>query len=159
MDRSDAFGDDAVLNPIHINDQRSRSEIASPIEAFFRTTLLQNQYSSATSENLMDLVKALNLRASLSPFSLVIPMSNFYFPPRSPRNFSFQFRTYPFHHFSSKSLILRAKRGKSESEPVLDPTIVEEVSMDDEEDVLDDFEYGRATLILFFVSDSKFSLR
>ncbi|XP_054788369.1 uncharacterized protein LOC129294208 [Prosopis cineraria] len=89
----------------------------------------------------MDLVKALTLRDSPTSFSHVVPASNFYLLPPSPRNFSFQLWASSFHHISRKSQILCAKKRKSESDLVLEPALVEEMPMNDEEDVLDDFEY------------------
>ncbi|XP_028794965.1 uncharacterized protein LOC114750537 [Neltuma alba] len=89
----------------------------------------------------MDMMKTLNLRVSPISFSPAIAASNFYLPLAYPRNFSFRFYASSFHQISRKSQILRAKKRKPESEPVLESTLVEEISMNDEEDVLDDFEY------------------
>ncbi|KAI4337919.1 hypothetical protein L6164_016282 [Bauhinia variegata] len=91
----------------------------------------------------MDLIKASNLRASsLVPFSSLLTASNFYSPRKS--SFSFCPSPSPFHNISRNSLILHAKKRKSESEPVLEPTILEQVLQDNEEDdeLLDEFEYG-----------------
>ncbi|KAK4273932.1 hypothetical protein QN277_017232 [Acacia crassicarpa] len=73
--------------------------------------------------------------------STVISVSTFNLPLPSPRKFSFRFCASSLHHTSGKSQILCAKKRKSESEPVLEPTLVEEISMNEEEDVLDDFDY------------------
>jgi hypothetical protein len=96
----------------------------------------------------MDLIKASSSlqpwRIPSSPLLLTISRSrsSFYAPLRSTINFSSQFCTFPY--TSIKPLgILHSKKKNSDSEPVLESTIVQEVSEDEEEEVDDDeFEYG-----------------
>ncbi|CAL5417560.1 unnamed protein product [Camellia sinensis] len=58
-------------------------------------------------------------------------------------NFSFPFWSYPFAQIPSKSFVVHAGKKNSHSEPVLKPTIVQEVSMHDEDHLLfDEFEDG-----------------
>ncbi|KAK5832292.1 Ribosome maturation factor RimP [Gossypium arboreum] len=69
-------------------------------------------------------------------------------PPSSTHKVSFPFRTYRLARISNKSsspFAIHARKKNSKSEPLLEPTLVEEVSMDDDdkEDELllfDDFE-------------------
>ncbi|MBA0659511.1 hypothetical protein Goklo_011643 [Gossypium klotzschianum] len=73
---------------------------------------------------------------------------SFYKPPSSAHKVSSPFRTYRLARISNKSsspFAIHARKKNSKSEPLLEPTLVEEVSMDDddEEDELllfDDFE-------------------
>nr|AFK43301.1 unknown [Lotus japonicus] len=93
----------------------------------------------------MDLVKASSLKPWRIPSPPLINITTstattFYFSPRSSKNFSFPFSTFQVQHTQLKPLILHGKkRNSSDSEPVLEPTIVQEVSMDEEED--DEFDY------------------
>jgi hypothetical protein len=96
----------------------------------------------------MDLIKASSSlqpwRIPSSPLLLTISRSrsSFYAPLRSTIKFSSQFCIFPY--TSIKPLgILHSKKKNSDSEPVLESTIVQEVSEDEEEEVDDDeFEYG-----------------
>jgi hypothetical protein len=98
----------------------------------------------------MDLIKASSSlqpwRIPSSPLLLTISRSrsSFYAPLRSTINFSYQFCTFPYTSIKLKPLgILHSKKKNSDSEPVLESTIVQEVSEDEEEEVDDDeFEYG-----------------
>ncbi|KAJ7959243.1 Ribosome maturation factor RimP [Quillaja saponaria] len=95
----------------------------------------------------MDLIAPCNLKACVLPSSPLINVSDDFFrPSRSPNKLLLSFRTYPFHYTPRKSLMMTAGKRKSESEPVLKPTIIEEVSMEDEEDVLFDELDDEATM-------------
>lgn len=75
---------------------------------------------------------------------------SFYKPPSSAHKVSSPFRTYRLARISNKSsapFAIHARKKNSKSKPLLEPTLVEEVSMDDDdkEDELllfDDFEDG-----------------
>ncbi|TKY74160.1 Ribosome maturation factor RimP [Spatholobus suberectus] len=101
----------------------------------------------------MDLIKAWRLSPCVIPSAPLITIPgneiSFFAPPPSTRKFSFQFCTYPNTRRNPLIPIPRGKRRDSDSEPVLEPTIVQEVSFDDnddeeEEDFLDEFEYEAA---------------
>ncbi|XP_061348153.1 uncharacterized protein LOC133293580 [Gastrolobium bilobum] len=89
----------------------------------------------------MDLIKPWSLKPSriFSSPLITITRTSFYAPPRSATKFSFQFLTFPY--IPRKPLILHGKKRNSDSEPVLETSIVQEVSMEEEEDLLDEFEY------------------
>ncbi|KAG5067459.1 Ribosome maturation factor RimP [Glycine max] len=90
----------------------------------------------------MDLIKAWRLSPSVS----AIP-SPFCAAPICVRTFSFQFSTSPYTRPKPLVPIPRGKRRDSDSEPLLEPSIVQEVSFDDddeEEEFLDEFEYDEA---------------
>ncbi|KAH1065166.1 hypothetical protein J1N35_030153 [Gossypium stocksii] len=88
-----------------------------------------------------------SLPPPVSPSSTATTCS-FYKPPSSAHKVSSPFRTYRLARISNKSsspFAIHARKKNSKSEPLLEPTLVEEVSMndDDEEDELllfDDFE-------------------
>ncbi|XP_059453278.1 uncharacterized protein LOC132183840 [Corylus avellana] len=89
----------------------------------------------------MELITSGNLRASAVSIPPIVTVSScFYRPPH--HRFSFTYWTYPFPNIPNRSHIVLARKRNPEAEPVLKPTIVEEVSSDDEEDeaVFDDFE-------------------
>lgn len=113
----------------------------------------------------MSLIKASSLqpwRITSSPPLNVITITYrtcFFAPLRSATKFSFNFRSLPY--IPIKPLILHGKKRNSDSEPVLEPTIAQQVSDNEEEDDEEDFfldkqsEYGKtalnlSTLILFF---------
>ncbi|RDX90430.1 rimP [Mucuna pruriens] len=95
----------------------------------------------------MDLIKALRLSpcvcVSVIPSAPLIPITatgiRFCAPPHSTTIFSTYIRTNPL------ILVPRGKKKDSESDPILEPSIVHEVSLDDhddeEADLLDEFEY------------------
>ena len=76
--------------------------------------------------------------------------SSFYKPRGSVHKFSSSFWTYPFSRILNKyysPIAIHAREKNSKSEPLLKPTIVEEVSMDEEDEeeeqlLFDDFEDG-----------------
>ncbi|KAK7351037.1 hypothetical protein VNO77_10177 [Canavalia gladiata] len=81
--------------------------------------------------------------------SIISTRTNYYAPPPSARKFSFRCCNctspyYALRTITRKPLIPtpRAKKRNSDSEPVLEPSIVQEVSLDEEEDddFLDEFE-------------------
>lgn len=99
----------------------------------------------------MELLTAWNSRASAISYAPIIPQttctsSHFQRPSLPPHQLSFPFCPCPFRFVPNKSLALRARKRNSEPEqhPLLRPTIIEEVSEDDEDDdvILDDFEDG-----------------
>ncbi|XVF64401.1 hypothetical protein PTKIN_Ptkin09bG0166400 [Pterospermum kingtungense] len=82
------------------------------------------------------------------PFTATTGSCSFYKPPGTACKFPSRFWTYPFsripNRLSSPNAI-RARKKNSKSEPLLKPTIVEEVSMEEEDDeeeqlLLDDFD-------------------
>ncbi|KAM1030144.1 hypothetical protein FF1_034026 [Malus domestica] len=79
----------------------------------------------------------LNFIASAVTFS---PIRSFARSSLSPLNLSFQFLPCPIPFIPNKSSALRARKPNSEPEPLLKPTIIDEVSEDDEDDdvILDD---------------------
>ncbi|KAK6246358.1 hypothetical protein SCA6_009448 [Theobroma cacao] len=89
------------------------------------------------------LVSAWNFKHLAVPISALLPSPtaitcscSFYKPPGSANKFSFPFWTYPFARIPNKSpssIAIHARKKNSKSEPLLKPTIVEEVSMDDED--------------------------
>ncbi|XP_062023152.1 uncharacterized protein LOC133739388 isoform X2 [Rosa rugosa] len=91
-----------------------------------------------------------NFRASAISFApLITPntctTSHFQHPSLPPHKLSFPFCPYPFRFVPNKSLTLQARKRNSEPEqqPLVSPTIIEEVSEDDEDDddvILDDFD-------------------
>ncbi|XP_020207984.1 uncharacterized protein LOC109792948 isoform X1 [Cajanus cajan] len=88
----------------------------------------------------MDLIKVWRLSPCVSvipsPPLITITPSRIRFFSASATNFSFQFSTSPC------TPIPRGRRRDSDSEPVLEPSIVQELSFDDEEeDFLDEFQY------------------
>eukprot|EP00256_Glycine_max_P061365 XP_014630457.1 uncharacterized protein LOC100783320 isoform X1 [Glycine max] len=89
----------------------------------------------------MDLIKAWRLSPSVS----AIP-SPFCAAPICVRTFSFQFSTSPYTRPKPLVPIPRGKSRDSDSEPLLESSIVQEVSFDDddEEEFLDEFEYDEA---------------
>jgi len=99
----------------------------------------------------MDLIKAWRLSPSVS----AIP-SPFCAAPICVRTFSFQFSTSPYTRPKPLVPIPRGKSRDSDSEPLLESSIVQEVSFDDddEEEFLDEFEYGTTALnlLIFIVS-------
>lgn len=97
----------------------------------------------------MDLIKASSLlqpwRIPLSPHITITRFRSrncFYAPSSTSTQFSSsQFSTFPYTPI--KPLVIpHGKKKVSDSEPVLESTIVQEVSSDEEEDD-DEFEYGR----------------
>ncbi|KAA0058895.1 DUF150 domain-containing protein [Cucumis melo var. makuwa] len=79
------------------------------------------------------------LSAVSTPPSL--PHSVFRWSSISPTNLPFPFLDHRFPSTSNNSLLLHARKRNSESQPVLKPNIVQEVSEDEEDDVLvDEFE-------------------
>ncbi|KAB1220952.1 hypothetical protein CJ030_MR3G025357 [Morella rubra] len=93
----------------------------------------------------MDLIIPWNLRASAVSFPPIITTSCFFFnrPSLSPdHKFPVSFWTYPIPYIPNMSHIIAAQKRDSDAEPILKPTIVEEVSLDDEEEeaLFDDFE-------------------
>ncbi|XP_040365029.1 uncharacterized protein LOC112173099 isoform X2 [Rosa chinensis] len=96
----------------------------------------------------MELSTAWNSRASAISFAPRITpntcsSSHFQHPSLPPQRLSFPFCPYPFRFVPSKSLTLQARKRNSEPEqqPLVSPTIIEEVSEDDEDDddvILDD---------------------
>ncbi|CAJ2667583.1 unnamed protein product [Trifolium pratense] len=98
----------------------------------------------------MDLIKASSSlqpwRIPSSPPLLTISRSrnSFYAPLRSTIKFSSQFCTFPYTSIKPLGIILHSKKKNSDSEPIVEPTIVQEVPADEEEEVDDDdeeFEY------------------
>ncbi|KAK9270029.1 hypothetical protein L1049_025602 [Liquidambar formosana] len=91
----------------------------------------------------MELTKIWNSRASGISFSPPTK-SSFCSPSRQTHNLSFPFWSYPFLSIPKYSCITHAKKKNTESEPVLKPTIIEEVYVDDEEEevLLDNFDDG-----------------
>ncbi|KAJ1395784.1 RimP, N-terminal domain superfamily [Sesbania bispinosa] len=90
----------------------------------------------------MDLIKASSLRPWRIPSASLITITKtiFYAPPHSTAKFSSLFSNWTFPFTPIKPLILHGMKRNSDSEPVLEPSIVQEV---EEEDLLDDeFEYG-----------------
>jgi hypothetical protein len=97
----------------------------------------------------MELITSGNLRASAVSIPPIVAVSScFYRPPQ--HRFFFTYWTYPFPNIPNSSHIVLARKKNPEAEPVLKPTIVEEVSSDDEEDeaVFDDFEDGKGPFAL-----------
>ncbi|XP_027339279.1 uncharacterized protein LOC113853035 [Abrus precatorius] len=100
----------------------------------------------------MDLISGWGLRLSsgvIPPAPLNIThtstRTSFYIPLPSTRKFAFHFCTSPYYAAPTRKPLIpipRGKRRNSDSEPVLDPTLVQEVSFDDEEeeDLIDEFE-------------------
>lgn len=95
----------------------------------------------------MNLFIAWNSTASATSFSPVFTTcsSHFHSPSLSPRKFLLPFWGYPFPYVPNKFHILHAHNRRSESDqPLLRPTLVEEVSEDDEYDAsFDDFADGK----------------
>lgn len=95
----------------------------------------------------MDLIKASSLlqpwRITLSPLITITRIRNFSSPSSSSiQFFSSQFSTFPYNQI--KPLVIpHAKKKNTDSEPVLESSIVQEVSSDEEEEEDDEFEYGR----------------
>lgn len=92
----------------------------------------------------MPLITARNFRLSAVSTSPILPLSGFRWSLISPRNLPFPFVEHLFTSPSNNPLILHARKRNSESEPVLKRDIVDEVSEDEEDDVLlDEFEDGK----------------
>lgn len=89
---------------------------------------------------------AWNSGASAASVLPIFTTSNSHFrrPSISPRKFLLPFWAYPFTYIPNKFHILHARKGRSKSDqPLLRPTIVEEVSEGDEDDAFsDDFADG-----------------
>ncbi|XP_062101192.1 uncharacterized protein LOC133807064 isoform X2 [Humulus lupulus] len=95
----------------------------------------------------MNISVACSMRASLVSFSPIITTTASFHLRRAPSlsvgEPSFSFWGYPFPHIvPDNSHVLHSRKKRSEpQQPVLSPTIVDEVSLDDEEDLLfDDLE-------------------
>ncbi|XP_022141366.1 uncharacterized protein LOC111011782 isoform X2 [Momordica charantia] len=89
----------------------------------------------------MVLVTARNFRLSAVSNSPILPETGFRWSLILPRKISFPFVEHPLPFKLSNPLIVHARKRNSESEPVLKRNIVEEVSMDEEEDIyLDELE-------------------
>lgn len=84
----------------------------------------------------MVLITARNSRLSAVSTSLILPQSGFRWSSISPRNLPFPFVEHRFPSTSNNPLLLHARKRNSESQPVLKRNIVEEVSEDEEDDVL-----------------------
>lgn len=77
-------------------------------------------------------------------------------PSLSNRNFAFSFWMHPSNLIPMKSITLHAKKRNSQTEPVLKPTLIEEASMDNEDEeeqlLFGDLEDGNHyTFTSFFV--------
>lgn len=101
-----------------------------------------------------------NYRASAISFPTIIPINNYHSQKLSlsPNNLSFQFWSLPLSYIPNNSFLLHArnKRSKPEEEPILSPTIIEEVSLDDEEDrQFDNFEDGEVYIYIFIIVSEK----
>ncbi|XP_021602427.1 uncharacterized protein LOC110607582 isoform X2 [Manihot esculenta] len=87
-----------------------------------------------TSENRkMDLISSCNMRVS----EISAPQNKSFsygFRPLSNRNFEFSFWMHPSNLIPMKSSTLHAKKRNSQTEPVLKPTLIEEASMDNEDE-------------------------
>ncbi|KAI3417607.1 uncharacterized protein J3R85_014269, partial [Psidium guajava] len=82
-------------------------------------------------------------RATLTPFSSSLEATSFHLPSRHTHDCSSSFRACPSASAPSSAFMSLAKKRDSRPEPVLEPTIVEEVSVgvDDEDGVVfDDFD-------------------
>lgn len=94
----------------------------------------------------MNLVMAWNSGASAASVLPIFTTSSSHFrrPSISPRKFLLPFWAYPFIYIPNKFHVLHARKRRSNSDqPLLRPTIVEEVSEDDEDDAFaDDFADG-----------------
>ncbi|XP_062159404.1 uncharacterized protein LOC133866785 [Alnus glutinosa] len=92
----------------------------------------------------MELITSWNLTASAVSIPPMVAMSScFYRPPHHRFSFTYwTYVTYPFPNIHNRSHIVLSRKRNPEAEPVLKPSIVEEVSLDDEEDQahFDDFE-------------------
>ena len=73
----------------------------------------------------------LNFIASAVTFS---PITSIARPSLSPHDLSFQFPPCPIPSIPNKSSVLRSRKPNSEPEPLLKPTVIDEVSEDDEDD-------------------------
>lgn len=93
----------------------------------------------------MLLITAPNSALSALSSSLpILPHILFRCSSISPANLPFPFLDHRFPSTSNNSLLLRARKRNSESQPVLKQNIVQEVSEDEEDDVLfDEFEQGK----------------
>jgi hypothetical protein len=95
----------------------------------------------------MELITSWNLTASAVSIPPMVAMSScFYRPPHHRFSFTYwTYVTYPFPNIHNRSHIVLSRKRNPEAEPVLKPSIVEEVSLDDEEDqaLFDDFEDGK----------------
>ena len=115
--------------------------------AFFRTLLFLlltsiNGFQVPTAGMLFITAPNSALSAVSTPPSL--PHSVFRWSSISPTNLPFPFLDHRFPSTSNNSLLLHARKRNSESQPVLKPNIVQEVSEDEEDDVLvDEFEEGK----------------
>ncbi|KAK7282639.1 hypothetical protein RIF29_11577 [Crotalaria pallida] len=86
----------------------------------------------------MNSIKTWKLRFFSSPLSRT---TSFSAPPTpAPTKFYFHFRPSPFTYIPLKPLTLRARKKSSNSEPLLDSTVVQQVSFE-EEGLLDVLEY------------------
>ncbi|KAF8411679.1 hypothetical protein HHK36_004237 [Tetracentron sinense] len=92
----------------------------------------------------MEIPATWNFKASRVKDKPVIMNSSCFYRSLHPssHNLSFPFRSYPLPYFPNKSCIIHAKKRDSQSGPVLKPTIIEEVALDEEEDgvVFDEFQ-------------------
>ncbi|PQP94386.1 uncharacterized protein Pyn_15989 [Prunus yedoensis var. nudiflora] len=101
----------------------------------------------------MDLTTTWSLRASAISLSPVITRRSRTHLQRAslspPPKLSCQFWAYPFPFIPNKYPALHARKRNSEPEPLIKPTIIEEVSEDDEDDddvILDDFEEDEVSM-------------
>ncbi|KAK7410669.1 hypothetical protein VNO78_01639 [Psophocarpus tetragonolobus] len=97
----------------------------------------------------MDLIKALRLSPCVSvsvipsPPLITITGISYFAPLPSTRKHSFQF-CYSTSPIKPLIPIPRGRKRDSDSDPVLEPSIVQEISLDEEEEFLDEFEYDEA---------------
>jgi hypothetical protein len=97
----------------------------------------------------MNLISPWNLR--FPPISIP-PITAFPHckPSLTNQSFSFPFWPHPCRIISTTSFLVHAKKRNSKPEPVLEPTIIEQVSGDDEDKeeqlLFDDFEDGNLNL-------------
>lgn len=92
-------------------------------------------------------LKSIGIAVLPPTFSAKTCSCSFYMPPGSARKFTSPFWTHPLSRIPNKfssPIAIHARKKNSKSESFLKPTIVEEVSMGDEEEELlfDDFEDG-----------------